>query len=217
MRAVLVFGLVLVLALAQVSSGVYLELVEGANKCFLEEVPKDTLVLTNFDAQQLVEAGQIPDPRFQSLAIRATVRDPSNNVLLQKVLPTVARFAFTARIGGEHQICFQTNSSRWFGGGMKLKFSLDIDTGAAAIDYEELAKVEHLDNLAVQVRRLNDRVRAIRKEQAYQRSREEEHRDTSESTNSRVVGWTVFSTVLLSASGLWQIYRLKPFLKRRMR
>lgn len=78
---------------------------------------------------------------------------------------------------------------------LSKRLHLDIETGVGAVDYEELAKVEHLDGechsnlyiilysfyfkkyfflsfivaLEVTVRRLNDRVTAIRREQNYQR------------------------------------------------
>lgn len=29
--------------------------------------------------------------------------------------PAQGRFAFTTTVGGEYQLCFATNSSRWFG------------------------------------------------------------------------------------------------------
>lgn len=212
--------LVMVVAVGWVAlptQGLYMELQEGATKCFIEEVPKDTLVMTDFETEQLLAFGAQAEPRFRELAMRVSVRDPTNNLILQRELPTSSRFAFTSRNGGEHHICFQTNSTRWFGSGMQLKFSLDIDTGAGAVDYDDLAKVEHLDNIEVLVRRLNDRVRACRKEIAYQKSREEQHRDTSESTNSRVMYWSLLQTTLLAASGLWQIHHLKPFLIRRVR
>jgi hypothetical protein len=213
----------MVMAMAMVSlqvvpaHGLYMELQEGSQKCFIEEVPKDTLVLTTFEMEQLLSPGEQPDARFATLGMRISVRDPSNAIILHRELPTTSRFAFTSRLGGEHHICFQTNTTRWFGSGMKLKFSLDIDNGAQAVDYEEVARVEHLDNLEMLVRRLNDRVRASRKEIAYQKQREEEHRDTSESTNARVMWWSILQTVLLTASGLFQIYHLKRFLHRRIR
>ena len=213
----LIFFLIVLFSNLLFTQALYMELTEGATKCFIEEVPKDTLVMTTFETQQQLAPGQSPDPRFSELAMRCTVRDPTNNLILQRELPTSSRVAFTSRTGGEHHICFQTNTSRWFGSGMTLRFTLDIDTGAAAVDYDDLAKMEHLDNLDLQIRRLNDRVRACRKEIAYQKQREEEHRDTSESTNSRVMWWSLFQTVLLASSGIWQIYHLKPFLIRRVR
>jgi len=123
------------------------------------------------------------------------------------------RFAFTSQIGGEHKMCLQSNSSRWFATKKKIKFHLEIQTGEAAIDYEELAKQEHFNALDVSVRRLIDRLRDLRAEQNYQRNREATFRNTSESTNSRVVWWSVIQTLILVGTGMWQITHLKNFFK----
>lgn len=45
------------------------------------------------------------------------------------------------------------------------------------------------------------------------KNREAEFRDTSESTNSRVVWWSIAQTSILVAAGLWQITHLKNFFK----
>eukprot|EP00007_Cunea_sp_BSH-02190019_P007702 CAMPEP_0174238852 /NCGR_PEP_ID=MMETSP0417-20130205/12788_1 /TAXON_ID=242541 /ORGANISM="Mayorella sp, Strain BSH-02190019" /LENGTH=228 /DNA_ID=CAMNT_0015317739 /DNA_START=83 /DNA_END=769 /DNA_ORIENTATION=- len=213
-------ALVLALALTVLlevhpAEGMYTFLKEGETRCFIEEVPKDTLVLATYEASEHLIGGAGPSGRVDEMKITTTVRGPSGTLVLQRSLPMSARVAFTSQVGGEHTICFQTTSQRWFGGGMTLKFILDIETGSNAVDYKEIAQSEHLSNLEVSVRRLNDRVRSIRREQTYQREREEEHRDTSESSNSRVVWWSLTQTAVLIISSLYQIYYLKKFFKRK--
>lgn len=106
------------------------------------------------------------------------------------------------------------------------RFQLASDSGDAAQDYGEIAKQEHLSAIEVEVRKLNDKVRGVRNEQDYQKVRtcllplvahaqdlalrssqkcEEKFRDMSESTNSRVMWWSILQTVVLVMSGLWQI------------
>jgi len=102
---------------------------------------------------------------------------------------------------------------RWFGQPRKFRLDLKLDVGETGIDYNEVAKREHLSALEVEVRRLNDKMKDILKEQSYQRERETSFRDTSESTNSRVQWWSIFQTVVMLVAGLWQIWHLKSFLK----
>jgi p24 family protein alpha len=52
---------------------------------------------------------------------------------------------------------------------------------------------------------------AIRREQQYQREREAEFRDTSESVNSRVIWWTIIQIIVLGVTGVWQMRHLKHF------
>lgn len=101
---------------------------------------------------------------------------------------------------------------RWFGAPAKFRFDLKLDVGETGIDYAEVAKREHLSDIEVEIRRLNDKMKDIIKEQQYQRDREGAFRDTSESTNSRVKWWSIFQTVVLLGAGLWQVFHVKRFL-----
>uniref|UniRef100_A0A7E4W2S2 GOLD domain-containing protein n=1 Tax=Panagrellus redivivus TaxID=6233 RepID=A0A7E4W2S2_PANRE len=51
----------------------------------------------------------------------------------------------------------------------------------------------------------------ITKEQNYQRYREERFRQTSESTNSRVLYWSITQVAVLILTGAWQMKHLKGF------
>eukprot|EP01114_Cavostelium_apophysatum_P020217 TRINITY_DN671_c0_g1_i1.p1 TRINITY_DN671_c0_g1~~TRINITY_DN671_c0_g1_i1.p1 ORF type:complete len:257 (+),score=53.79 TRINITY_DN671_c0_g1_i1:46-816(+) len=238
----------MVLIFVNVSQSIYFILEDGQTRCFLEEIPKDTLVLGRFKAElqteakageqkklspvQFAQRGRKGGPRGipplpaggaeeqqqmppGDVGIKVVVTDPEgHNTIPSRVTPLEGRFAFTSQLGGEHKMCFQTNTTGgWFGGKRKLKFHLDIETGEGATDYEDIAKQEHLSALEVEVRKLNDRIKDIRAEQNYQRNRESSFRDTSESTNSRVVWWSVIQTAILLAAGFWQISHLKHFFK----
>lgn len=55
---------------------------------------------------------------------------------------------------------------------LSYKLSFALTTGADAVDYEALAKAEHLSELEMFVREVHDRVLDIRHEQSYQKQRE---------------------------------------------
>jgi len=204
--ALLLLLLLLFLCIS-VNANLYLLLEEGQKaRCFLEEVPKDTLVLGKYKSELHGAPGEVP-------GIKVIVYDPDGQVALQREMNPSGRFAFTSQIGGEYKMCFQPNSARWFSSKQKIRLFLDIQTGESAIDYEEVASQEHLSALEVSVRRLNDKIRDIRGEQNYQRNREIIFRDTSESTNGRVMWWSVIQTMILVGTGLWQITHLKNFFK----
>jgi hypothetical protein len=192
--------------------GAYFKLEDGQNKCFLEEVPKDTLVLGKYYAWDINSDFNRYIP--SEVGLKLNVIDPLGKPLLQRDLnPSGGKIAFTSQIQGEHKLCFQTNSTRWFGSKKAIKVDLSIRRGESATDYEEIARQDHLSEIEIEVKKLIDRVRDIRSEQNYQRSREMEFRDTSESTNSRVVWWSILQTAILVATGLWQVTHLKQFFK----
>ncbi|KYR03165.1 emp24/gp25L/p24 family protein [Tieghemostelium lacteum] len=205
-----VIGLIFtILCCIEFGRGIYFELNGGQTKCFLEENPKDTLLLGKYQLEDL----NPPTGQPNQLALSVRVTDPEKKELLSKTMGTIGRFSFTTQIGGEHKICFSTNTSRWFGPSVKTRLHLDLETGAGANDYEDIAKVEQLNSMEISIRRLNDRVNQIRKEQSYQRGREQTFRNTSESTNSRVMWWSLLQVVVLVATGVWQMRHLKSFFK----
>lgn len=79
------------------------------------------------------------------------------------------------------------------------------------MDYANVAQKEKLTELQLRVRQLLDQVEQITKEQNYQRYREERFRQTSESTNSRVLWWSLGQTIILTVMGVWQMRHLKSF------
>lgn len=64
-----------------------------------------------------------------------------------------------------------------------------------------------------QVRRLNDKLKDILREQAYQKEREVAFRRTTDSTAARLQWWSLLQASVLVASGVWQILHLKAFFK----
>jgi p24 family protein alpha len=56
-------------------------------------------------------------------------------------------------------------------------------------------------------------VQHVKREQAYQRSRESHFRSISDDTNARVLWWSIAQTVVLVALGLWQLHHLKTFFR----
>ncbi|KAM7230009.1 hypothetical protein CapIbe_018726 [Capra ibex] len=92
-----------------------------------------------------------------------------------------------------------------------LRVHLDIQVGEHANDYAEIAAKDTLSELQLRVRQLVEQVEQIQKEQNYQRWREERFRQTSESTNQRVLWWSILQTLILVAIGVWQMRHLKSF------
>ncbi|XP_042838393.1 transmembrane emp24 domain-containing protein 9-like isoform X2 [Panthera tigris] len=90
---------------------------------------------------------------------------------------------------------------------------LDMQLGERTNDYSEFAAKDKLTQLHLRVQQLVEQVELIQKEQEYQRWREERFRQTSESTNQRVLWWSILQTFILVATGVWQMQHLKSFFK----
>lgn len=93
----------------------------------------------------------------------------------------------------------------------KYKFHLDLQVGEEARDYEDLMKKSHLTTMEVEVLKLADRLKDVTRELMYQNKREEEFRNTSESTNTRVMWWSIIQMAIMVVSAVFQSYHLKRF------
>ena len=68
---------------------------------------------------------------------------------------------------------------------------------------------EHMAPVEREIRALAQGLQAVEDEQEYIVVREKVHRNTAESTNERIMWWSVFQSILLFVVCAWQVYYLK--------
>ncbi|XP_064275032.1 transmembrane emp24 domain-containing protein 11-like isoform X2 [Passer domesticus] len=171
------------------SFALYFHMGEREEKCIIEDIPSDTLVVGNYKVQRWDIHTHDFLESAPGLGMFVTVTIPTGEVLLSKLYGPQGTFTFTSHISGEHVICFQSNSTRFAViAGSKLRIHLDIRVG------------EHfLDESAIQAK---DKVNE---------EREEKFRKTSEETNSNILWWAIVQTLILISVGIWQIKSLRDF------
>ncbi|CAF2389777.1 unnamed protein product [Rotaria sp. Silwood2] len=204
---------ILIISLFQlitISYSLYFHIGETERKCFIEEIPDETLVIGKYKVELFDENTKTYLPSTPGIGMHVEVKDPDDKIVLSKLYTNEGRFTFTSHIPGEHIICIYSNSSAWFSK-QQLRVHLDIDIGEHAIDYQQVGTREKLTELQLRVRQLLDQVQQITKEQNYQRYREERFRATSESTNQRVLWWSLAQLIVLVIAGFWQMRHLKGF------
>ncbi|XP_005094506.1 transmembrane emp24 domain-containing protein eca isoform X1 [Aplysia californica] len=205
MRIALIVACVL-----QVSNALYFHIGETERKCFIEEIPDDTMVVGNYKVQAFDANVKDYLPVSPGIGMHVDVTDPDQKTVLSRTYAAEGRFTFTSHTAGEHVICLNSNSSAWFNAG-QLRVHLDISVGEHAVDYQQVQAKDKLTELQLRVRQLLDQVEQVTKEQNYQRYREERFRQTSESTNQRVLWWSIIQTLILLVTGFWQMQHLKSF------
>ena len=90
-----------------------------------------------------------------------------------------------------------------------IKFELDMAIGdTSKIESSDKDKIE---DVVKKVRDLNARLQDVKREQVFQREREAEFRDISESVNARVVRWTLLQLAVLGITCTWQLSYLRAF------
>ncbi|KAA8497938.1 Transmembrane protein Tmp21 [Porphyridium purpureum] len=95
------------------------------------------------------------------------------------------------------------------------RVSLKILTGSVAKDYDSLAKEEHLSELEVTLRAMNDEVSDLVKDLEHVRSREDSLRAINEKTSKLVVTFSVVSCLVMLVVGAYQVFFMKNYLKAR--
>jgi len=200
------------IALLQVSAGLYFHIGEKERKCFIEELPNETLIHGKYHAQWWEKDENKWIDSKAGMGMHVEIADPEKKVILSRSYGSDGQFSFTSHSPGEHQVCISSNSTKWslFSGG-KIRIHLDLQVGEHANDYKEIAANDKLTELQLRVRQLLDQVQQIQKEQNYQRFREERFRITSEATNQRVLWWSIAQTLVLVSAGIWQMKHLKGF------
>ncbi|KAI0601530.1 emp24/gp25L/p24 family/GOLD-domain-containing protein [Biscogniauxia sp. FL1348] len=212
MRAILPF-----LSLTTVAQALYFFIDGTTPKCFFEELPKDTLVVGHYTAEEWDDNTRSWS-KHDGISIYISVDeifDNDHRVVSQRGSSS-GRFTFSAADAGDHRICFTPSSSsgrqNWLSvltpnGGIKL--TLDLAIGETS-EIESTDKGK-LQDISQRVKDLNSRLQDIKREQLFQREREAEFRDQSESTNSRVVRWMIIQLVVLGLTCAWQLSHLRSF------
>lgn len=120
MKRVALGSLFLVLLACQLADGLFLTMKEGNAKCFIEEIPKDTLLVANWRCEDAPRtpystAGLQTETLAQKqFGMSVTIKDPLDQIVYTHNHLRDDKLAYTSMTGGEHTICFVTSSSTWF-------------------------------------------------------------------------------------------------------
>ncbi|XP_046906287.1 transmembrane emp24 domain-containing protein 10-like [Hypomesus transpacificus] len=195
------FVLFFVFILIDFSFSITFFLPSNLRKCLREEIHKDVLVTGEYEVSEQPTA-----------KTNLKITDSSGHTLYSKEDASKGKFAFTTEDYDMFEVCFESKSPM----GTRApdqQVDLDMKHGVEAKNYEEIAKVEKLKPLEVELRRLEDLSESIVNDFAYMKKREEEMRDTNESTNTRVLYFSIFSMCCLIGLATWQVFYLRRFFK----
>lgn len=202
--------LLAVFAWASQVTALHFYLQTGHTRCFYEDLPADALVVGKLDAYEHDE--RLDDfVKNSNLKLKITVDETFDNdhrVVDQNSKPN-GDFVFNSDDSGEHKFCltpFYEDHTQ----GRKHRIFFDIAIGAA-LDYVDSKSTKKVDGLTLQIQDLNRKLQEIHQEQESIRERESVFRNQSESTNGRVVWWSIIQVSVLVATCAYQLRHLKGF------
>ncbi|KAB5594488.1 Ribosome production factor 1 [Ceratobasidium theobromae] len=169
--SLIIFGVALITSV----NALHFYLDSNERRCFIEELPTDTIVEGHYRALEWDEK-QNKYLAHDSLGIQVDIEEVHSGHRVTRTRgPSEGRFTFTSHESGDHSICLSTNyTAGWFSNS-HIRMYLDINVGAAKPNVEH--DRDHVTEMADKVRELNHKLAEIRREQQYQREREASFRD----------------------------------------
>ncbi|ESO12569.1 hypothetical protein HELRODRAFT_143881, partial [Helobdella robusta] len=186
--------------LSEISS-IQFNLPAGQKKCLKEEIHKDVLVTGEYSITAVPE---------QKASLK--VVDSKGHFLYNKEDAEKGKFAFTTEEFDMFEICFESHVPHGVHG-LDREVSLTVKRGVEAKNYADIAKAEKLKPMELELKKLEDLSEAIVSDFARMKDREEEMRDTNESTHSRVLYFSLFSMSCLLGLATWQVLYLRRYFK----
>ncbi|XP_037072029.1 transmembrane emp24 domain-containing protein bai-like [Pollicipes pollicipes] len=182
--------------------GLMFQLHPNNHKCLAENVHAKTLVTGEY------EVSEVPNQ-----VVHFQVIDQDSHVLANRQeAKGHGKFAFTTDKDTKFEICF-VSSVQAGQSGLVHDITLTTKHGVEAKSYEGLADAAKLKPLEMQLKKLEDLSEAIVQDFAYMREREEQMRDTNESTSSRVMYFSLFGLCCLLGLATWQVLYLRRYFK----
>lgn len=86
------------------------------------------------------------------------VEDPAKQVLHTNSGSATGQFVFTTKLAGEYKACFTQQA---YQDAIATRIKLDWKTGVETNDWDSIAKKEHLDAVSLELRKMEESMRAV--------------------------------------------------------
>ncbi|KAF9534916.1 emp24/gp25L/p24 family/GOLD-domain-containing protein [Crepidotus variabilis] len=167
-----------------------IEVSAGRKDCYFEDLHVNDKMTVTY---QVGEGGH--------LDIDFWLQDPTGTLLGKHIKQSTGQIAITADKDGRHEYCFSNQMSAI----ADKMVSFNVHGVIYVAGDDVVAPVER------EIRKLAAGLTGVKDEQEYIVVREKMHRNTAESTNSRVKWWSILQAIVLFSVVGWQVFYLKSF------
>ncbi|KLU84208.1 endosomal protein P24B [Magnaporthiopsis poae ATCC 64411] len=196
MRLFSIPGLLVAAGLLRAAAAHNIALPAHGRECFHEQLHKDDKMTVTY---------QVGDREFGSagnLDIDFWITNPTGGYETFDKSTSNGDVSFTAQHDGQYTYCF--GNEHWGATSKEVSFNVH------GIVYVSEADQPH-DPLEAAVRQLSELLAQVKDEQSYIVMRERTHRNTAESTNSRVKWWNLFVIGVVIGESIFQVWWLRRF------
>lgn len=162
------------------------------DECFYEKAEQNNKMAGSFE----VVSGGMFD-------VDCDVKGPNGRSHYSATKQKQGVFTFLAPSAGTYSICFSNRMSSQ----AEKTVVFSLHTGDAF--FKDVAKQEHITPLESEITELSDAINKVEDEQQYMNARERASREMNESTNRRVLWFSILEAVVVVALGWWQISYLR--------
>ncbi|KAF4984181.1 hypothetical protein FZEAL_579 [Fusarium zealandicum] len=169
-------------------------------ECFHEALHKDDTMTVTFQVgdREFGSAGNLDVDFWCS----GQISNPAGQYETNEKSISNGDYTFTAKHDGKYVYCF--GNENWGANTKEVSFNVH---GIVYVSESDMPT----DPLDREVRRLSDLLDQVKDEQQYIVIRERTHRNTAESTNSRVKWWNMFVIGVVIGESLFQVWWLRRF------
>lgn len=165
-------------------------------ECFFETLKSQDELAVTF------QVGDRDRDATEQLHCDFWIQSPSGKLIKTLTDASHGSVQIKAEENGKHVYCFSNEDSN-----MQTK---DVSFNVHGVVYVDVNDNSG-DNLESSIRKLLELVYDVKNEQNYIVVRERTHRNTAESTNSRVKYWSIIQLVVIIFNSLFQVFYLKRF------
>ncbi|KAL1861488.1 p24 complex component [Diaporthe australafricana] len=173
-----------------------IQLPAHGRECFHETLHKDDKMTVSF---------QVGDREFGgagNLEIDFWITNPVGQYEVFEKSTSNGDHSFDAKHDGKYMYCF--GNEHWGSSSKEVSFNVH---GVVYVSESDSPQ----DPLEAEVRKLSEVLAQVKDEQSYIVVRERTHRNTAESTNSRVKWWNVFIIGVVIGESVFQVWWLRRF------
>lgn len=142
-----------------------------------------------------------------SLDIDASIFGPDGALIWATEKERESRVLFKAKLPGQHKFCFSNK--------MSTVTTKTVAFTVQAGDVGDSSSERNVDPMERAILHISQGINEIKNDQQYLRTRERVHRDTAESTNTRVLLWSFAENGLIVAMGFGHLWYLKRLFESR--
>lgn len=165
-------------------------------QCFFENLKKNDELAISY------QVGSRDPSNSEQLRAGFSIGTPNGQVIIKRNDVDHGDELVKATVDGRYTYCFSNEKSN--------RVDMDVSFNVHGVIFIDLDDPDS-DTLDYAIQKLSQLTSDVKAEQGYLVIRERTHRNTAESTNSRVKWWSVFQIFVVVINSLFQIYYLRRF------